>query len=308
VGATLLALGNAAVWVAETAEDRETYAEASLLDLEDGGLAGLIRARLTSTLMDWAAIPERVDAALPGPLSLVGGPAEDLTRRVVDEAIAGTLALPEIDALIERIEATADDELLNLLFAESEWLRLDGDTVVLDLDPLVLEASYRIDELIPDWASDAVPALRAETLVPDQIDGGGLELALGEVPVLLQARDTLGTVGDLAQRYAVVGAVLVVAGVLLARRRGRVLVGLGLALAASAAVVGTGLPIDAVFGDDIAILEEVAGSSFVSIDGEELMARSLPLVAAGLALATAAALAVGLAGRRDDRPDTPLAA
>lgn len=299
LGAALLALGNAAVWLDETANDRETYAEASLLDLEDGGLSGLIRERLTSTLMGWADIPDRVDAALPGPLSLIGGPAEDLTQRVVDEAIAGTLALPEIDALIERIEATADDELMNLLFAESEWLRLDGDTVVLDLDPLVLEAAYRIDEAIPDWASDAVPALTAGTLLPDEIDGGGLELALGEVPVLLEARDTLDTVGDLAQRYAVIGALLIGAGILLARRRGRALIGLGLALAASAALVGTGIPIDAVFGGDIGLLEEVAGVSFVSLDGGELMARSLPLVGVGLALAAVAALAVGLAAKRD---------
>jgi hypothetical protein len=297
LGATLLALGNAAVWVDETAQDRATYENASLLDLEEGGLSGIINERLTSTLMGWADIPDRVDAALPGPLSLIGGPAEDLTRRVVDEAIAGTLALPEIEALIERIETTADDELMNLLFAESEWLRLDGDTVVLDLDPLVLEAAYRIDEVIPDWASDAVPALSAETILPDQIDGGGLEVALGEVPVVLEARDALDGLGDLASRYALVGAALVGAGLVLARRRGRTLVGFGLALAVAAAVVGTGLTVEAVFGGEIGVLEDIAGATFVSTDGDALMARSVPLVACGLALATGTGLVLALMNR-----------
>ena len=230
----------------------------------------------------------------PGRSSLIGGPAEDLTQRVVDEAIAGTLALPEIDAAHRAHRGDrrrrADEPAVRRERAgcASTATRSSSTST-----PWCSRPPYRIDELIPDWASDAVPALSAETLLPDQIDGGGLELALGEVPVLLEARDTLDTLGrpGPAVRRGRCGA-----------DRGRPPPGPPPAAGSSsasasrwppsAAIVGTGMPIDAVFGGDIGLLEEVAGASFVSIDGDALMARSLPLVGAGLALATVAALAV----------------
>lgn len=291
LGAVLLALGNVVAWADSVARDEESYVDAEVLDLEDGGLERMISDRLTTALLDWADLERRIDELLPGPLGVLGGPTEDLARTAVDETVASVLGQEPLAGQIARLEEAANPELVQVLLSESDWFRLDGTTLILDLDPLVQAAAQRFDELIPDALSDALPAISSTSLIPDDIEDGGVEITVGEVPVLHEATTELADLGRSAVPIALAGAGLVLLGVVVGERRRRTLVIAGVAVAGAAMVLGVatwtaGAP--PVPSTDA--LRAIAGHSFTDLDAGGLVARSTALFAAGLAAAGVAAL------------------
>jgi hypothetical protein len=298
IAAVLLALGNVASWSSEVARDPVTYADAEVLDLQDG-LDGLVRARMTAALLEWIDLEQLVDDALPGPLGLIGGPTEDLARAALDDSVEAVLGQEPFASTLERLESSADRELVNLLLADSDWFRLDGTTLLLDLDPLVAQAAQRFDELVPDLLAEAVPGLTAAALLPDDIEDGGVELAVGELPVLHEGRSELADLDRAARPLVIAAAAFAILGLSIsaARRRGLVIAGLalaGAALAVGLATWSSGAPP----APSTDALREIAGQSFTDADGGALLARSAALFVGGLLLAgTAAAL-----GRVVQRP------
>jgi hypothetical protein len=308
VGALLLSAANVEAWADSVAHDPDTYAEASVLDLEDGGLAALVETRLTEVILGWADIETLVGDTLPGPLGALGGPAEDLARTTLEEAIGAVLTQEPVAGQIADIEAAADQELVLLLFTESEWFHLDGTTVVLDLDPLVQSVIDRIDEAIPELLSDLIPGFTAATLVPDEIDGGDLEVSVGEVPALTAAMQEIDDLGG-ARSLAIAGAAFLVLGVAIARRRLRAVavagaVVAGVAVLSLAVIWANGGPI--VPSTDA--IEAVAGSALVDLDGAALASRTLAMAAAaaaiGLAAMAVSALVPDPAARAEARTDS----
>jgi hypothetical protein len=290
IGAVLVALGNVAVWSSAVAHDRDTYANAAVLDLEDG-LDGLVRERVTSALVEWADLDQLIADALPGPLGLIGGPTEDLARTALDEAVDTVLAQEPFASTLDRLEASADRELVELLLADSDWFRLDGTTLVLDLDPLVQDAASRFDELVPDLLADAVPGLNAAALLPDDIEDGGVELAVGEVPVLPEARSELVDLDRVTLPFLVAAAGCAVLGIVVSTSRRRAFIVAGLAVSAAALAVGfatwtSGAPL----APSTDALRAIAGQSFTDVDGSGLLARSAALFAAGTVVAGLAAV------------------
>lgn len=286
VAAVTLATGNLAVWADQTARDPLTFAEASVLDLGPGGLEALIHQRLTTAVVEAVDLERVIEENLPGPLATLGAPAEDLGRQVVDDAVTAVLAEPGISSLIDHIEGAADEELVALLLDDSDWLRLDGTMVVLDLDPLIADVADRIDDLIPDMLSDLAPVISADTLIPDSLEDGGVELELIEIPALTEAVTSLDTLDRLASTLPIIGAVAAVTAVVVARRRARALVALGAGVVVVATVLTLGqlAGLSPVLGSVTAPLEDIAGTTFADAAGGALITQSLVVIGAGAVL------------------------
>jgi hypothetical protein len=302
LGAVLLAAGSVTTWAADVADDPATYEDASVIDLGEGGLSRLVRERVSTATMDALDLDGMIASALPGPLGALGGPAEDLGQTVVDEAIDAVLSEPTIAGLIDDLEVRADEELVALLLDESELLRLDGDTVLLDLDPLVAQVIARIDGSLPGWAQ-GIPGVSAGALVPDEIENSGVEVELAEMPAVADGRASLDRLERLPSTLYAAGAALVLAGLVLARRRGRALAAFGIALASAAALflagslVWGGWPLAGI----TAPLEAIAGQTFADAGGDALVDRSLVV----LALAAVALVAGLVWDRTATRPARP---
>jgi hypothetical protein len=290
-GSLLVASGGVVAWADATAHDPDTYADATVLELEEGGLTGLIEERVSTALMEWADLEGRIGEMLPAPLGLIGGPTEDLAEAALSESIATVLAEEPIAGQIADLEDAVDEELVTLLFAESDWFHLDGTTVVLDLDPLVQAVADRIDDSIPTLLTDLFPDLTVRSLIPDEIDGGGLELAVGEVPALTAALVELDDLTG-APQLALAGAVLLLLGVVVSRRRLDALAyaGVAVSIAALGALAVTWLAGGPLWPETGAI-EAVAGQSLVDANGRALVVDMAVLVGLG---ALGAGAAVGI--------------
>jgi hypothetical protein len=289
VGAAGLVVGVFAAWAHDVAEDPETYEQASVLRLNDGGLEAMVGDRITEALMSWADLDARIGSALPGPLGSLGGPAESLTGRVLDETIAAVLAQPAIRSTIDQMEDRVDRELVDLLLDDSTLLRVEDDLVVLDLDPLIADVIGRIDDAIPSMFLRLAPDLSVEVLLPGAMTDGGVELVIGEVPALADAAAGTDRLDDLAARLPWVGVALVLGALALSPRRLE-----AVQVAGGAALVTSLLVLMGAFGSSgwpltgaIAPIEAVAGTAFTDLDGATLTIRLLLLGAVGAVAAAA---------------------
>lgn len=289
IAVLLLAVGNVAVWASEAARDPETYADAQVLDLGPGGLEGMIQQRLTDAVVDAVDIDGIIQDNLPGPLAAFGTPAEDLGRQVIDETITSVLSQPGVTSLIDRIESASDEELVALLLDESTYLRLDGDMVVLDLDPLIEEVAVQIDDFIPDGLAEMVPVLSSDTIIPDDLQNGGIELELIELPALADAVESLDTLDQLAEVLPIAGGIAALAAFAVARRRSRLAIILGLGSTAAVVLVAAGAMTGAgnVLGNVTEPLEAIAGQSLGDAQGGVLMSQTAAVAFAGLVVAAA---------------------
>lgn len=277
LAALMLATANLAGWADSTVREDRTWEGAAVLADETGGLSGLVEERLTEAVTATLDVDGLVGDLLPGPLGALGQPAEGLfdgvVDGVVDDAVAGVLDQPMVQDLIAGYEEDLDQELVDLVRSESDWVHLDEDEVVLDLAPVLEGASRRLE----DWGLGALG---------DDLTAREVEISLGTMPSVTGAAAALDELAQLARLLPLLGLLVVSAAVVVAPDRARVLVLFGTVLAvASVVLLFAELAGSGPLTGTTAPIEDLAGRSLTDVASGPLVGRSLGLAVLGAGVA-----------------------
>jgi hypothetical protein len=145
VVAILLALvGMLAFYVENTALDEDGFETISRNMIEDDEIRTQVAAstveRLFANVDVEAAIAERLPPAQQGLAPVLAG----LARSGADRAAAAALERPRVQTLWVETTTATQRQLVRLLDDETEFIQVDGGTVVLDLRPLMLEIGNEV--------------------------------------------------------------------------------------------------------------------------------------------------------------------
>jgi hypothetical protein len=277
VAAIVASAANVALWARDTALDTDTYLDTVVPLVSDEELTEAVAERLTDLLFDNVGAEALAAQFLPdGVDGLAGlvGPADDLLRPFVVEQVEAVLRSGRVADLWELVNREAHELFVDALTGRSEYLRVDGDRVVLDLSPAV-EA---LGDQLAEWGLGF-----ADRELPDGVS----EITVFESPEIGDAVDAIDRLDRLATVLPLLAVVLVVAGVAIAPRRARALGWGGVALAASSVVLLVGQVVvgDWALGSITEPIAELAGRSLWSIAGGRLAARTAVLAALGAAVA-----------------------
>ncbi|HEY0117466.1 MAG TPA: hypothetical protein VGC04_01670 [Cellulomonas sp.] len=169
-------------------------------------------------------LPDSTPPAVTGLLALLGDRAASALRSIVDEQIRSVVGSDAFPQLWEQMLRVAHSRVVAGVQADaSASLVLRGDTVVLQVGPIVERARQLLVDRGSQFASRIPPVNRTVDLV--------------EVPGLSTAATSYGAVVALGVWLPVAAALLVVVGVVLARRRRVTVLRTGLGLAGVAVVV-----------------------------------------------------------------------
>ncbi|WP_432085793.1 hypothetical protein [Streptomyces sp. bgisy095] len=289
LGCVLAPLGIVAAWAADVVGDTDRYVETVAPLASDPAVQDAVADRATDALMtriDLSALlsgaaPEerpRLEKALGG----LGDSLEGAVRSFVHEKareVTGSDAFATVWTEANRkVHASVDKALTG---SGGGAVRLEDDTVTLDLAPVVEQVKQRLVDEGMGFAA-RIPEIHTDFTLVRSDDVGKVRSGVR----LLQI------VGDLLPVLAVL---LVAGGVLLARRRRRALVAGALAVAVTTGLLGIGLRVFRAFYLDAlpaGVSPEAAGAVY------DALTRLLhTMVRAAVALGVVAALAAWLTGR-----------
>lgn len=143
--AILLALvGMLAFYVENTALDEDGFETISRNMIEDDEIRTQVAASTVERLFEnvdvEAAIAERLPPAQQGLAPVLAG----LARSGADRAAVAALERPRVQTLWVETTTATQRQLVRLLDDETEFIQVDGGTVVLDLRPLMLEIGNEV--------------------------------------------------------------------------------------------------------------------------------------------------------------------
>jgi hypothetical protein len=133
-----------AFYVENTALDEDGFETISRNMIEDDEIRTQVAAstveRLFANVDVEAAIAERLPPAQQGLAPVLAG----LARSGADRAAAAALERPRVQTLWVETTTATQRQLVRLLDDETEFIQVDGGTVVLDLRPLMLEIGNEV--------------------------------------------------------------------------------------------------------------------------------------------------------------------
>lgn len=251
IGILSLFVSTLAVWGQSTLFDSDRVADAAAEALAAPGATEAIAVYLTDQIVEAVDLEGRLDTLLPGPLDKLTPVIAGSTESFVQTRLDNVLQTPEVQSLLVEIVRRAHARFIDILESDgiTGGFRLKNDTVSFNLLPLVtlglekIQGVGLLDNLqVPQFTPDGDPLEQIAELesrldrdLPD--DFGQLVVFKGDA--VSAASRTLETAQDvmvLAKRGTVAVTVLAVVAlglsILLAHRRRRVMVTLGLAGAA----------------------------------------------------------------------------
>ncbi|MGW9447356.1 hypothetical protein [Streptomyces sp. NPDC055632] len=289
LGCVLAPLGIVAAWAADVVGDTDRYVETVAPLASDPAVQDAVADRATdalmtridlSTLLSDAAPEERprLEKALGG----LGDSLEGAVRGFVHEKareVTGSDAFATVWTEANRkVHASVDKALTG---SGGGAVRLEDDTVTLDLAPVVEQVKQRLVDEGMGFAA-RIPEIHTDFTLVRSDDVGKVKNGVR----LLQIA------GD---RLPVLAVLLVAGGVLLARRRRRALVAGALAVAVTTGLLGIGLRVFRAFYLDAlpaGVSPEAAGAVY------DALTRLLhTMVRTAVALGVVVALAAWLTGR-----------
>ncbi|MFB7042285.1 MULTISPECIES: hypothetical protein [unclassified Streptomyces] len=289
LGCVLAPLGIVAAWAADVVGDTDRYVETVAPLASDPAVQDAVADRATdalmtridlSTLLSDAAPEERprLEKALGG----LGDSLEGAVRGFVHEKareVTGSDAFATVWTEANRkVHASVDKALTG---SGGGAVRLEDDTVTLDLAPVVEQVKQRLVDEGMGFAA-RIPEIHTDFTLVRSDDIGKVKNGVR----LLQIA------GD---RLPVLAVLLVAGGVLLARRRRRALVAGALAVAVTTGLLGIGLRVFRAFYLDAlpaGVSPEAAGAVY------DALTRLLhTMVRTAVALGAVVALAAWLTGR-----------
>ena len=251
IGIVSLFVSTLAIWGQATLFDSDRVADAAAEALAAPGATEAIAVYLTDQLVEAVELEDRLDSLLPGPLDaltpVIAGGAQSFVQTRLDNV----LQTPEVQELLVEVVRRAHTRFVDILESDgiSGGFSIKNDTVAFNLLPLVTVGLEKIQDVgilenldVPQFSPEGDPTeqiaeleARLDRDLPD--DFGQLVVFKGDA--VASASRTLQTAQDvmvLAKRGTVAVTVLTVLAlglsILLAHRRRRVMVTLGLAGAA----------------------------------------------------------------------------
>lgn len=264
------------VWVRQQVLDTDNWVQASSELLADEEVRGALSVYLVDQLYENVDVAAQIRAALPPDYAPLSAPVAGAVRDLAAQAADRILARPRLQELWR--EANRAAHRLFVAVVEEEpvgRLQAEGDEVVLDLRPLIVQLRERLG------ARGAIPsdAGRVTIMRSDQVD---------------TARAAVRTLNAISLAAGLVSLVLLAAAVWLSPSRRRMLTWTGLGLVAVGLVllvirrVAGDLVVDALAGEAV---RRPVGTEVWLISTSLLRTVAFGLIVYGLLVLTGAALA-----------------
>ena len=234
-------------WAHSVVFDTEHYVATVGPLIRDPQVVDAVSVKLTDAVMDGLQVQDRIEARLQAvptdrlPISpeLLAVPVTNGIRNLLLQRFQTFLQRPAVQDLWVRANRFAHDQVISLLRGESENATIEGNTVYLDLLPIVNDLLVEVEDLLSDVFNRTIDipeatGERAEELIPVLEERFGVDLPddFGRIPVF--ESDQLAAAQravDIADRLVIVllvlTIVLMVVTVALSVRRLRTVMWLG---------------------------------------------------------------------------------
>lgn len=248
-----IVLSTTAVWARSVALETDRFVETVGPLIEEPEVQEALATRLTNAVMEGLDIPGRVESALervapenlPIPATLLADPLTSGLRTFVQNRFEGLVGSEAFQSLWYSTLEVSHGAMVGLLRGGGETVSVEGDTVYLDLRPLVNDALVGIEGTLSDLFGRPIdlPAFtgeRVEEIVPTLEEKLGTDLPedFGQIPVFTSdslevAQDAVALVDRLVFLVVVLTLAMAVATIVLAvdKRKGALWLGVGSALA-----------------------------------------------------------------------------
>ncbi|MDQ5840139.1 MAG: hypothetical protein M3537_03095 [Chloroflexota bacterium] len=176
LGVTASVIG---VWGARTALDTDRWvATVTPLD-QDPAVRAAVSATLTDQIFGTLNVQQRVQEALPPRAAFLATPLTGQVRTYVQDSVNKVIASPQFAQLWVEMNRVAHKQVVAILEGDSTVVRSSGDTVTLNLLPVVNEVLRLLEQQVPTLFGRTVDL---PTITNGQIPAGlqtRIESALG---------------------------------------------------------------------------------------------------------------------------------
>jgi hypothetical protein len=242
-GAVLSVIG---IWGTRTVYNTDRWVATVGPLPRDPQVNAAVATYLTTELQKTLNLQQRVASALPPEAAFLAAPVAGQVRTYLQQAIARLLQTPQFQALWEEANRKAQPQLIAIIENRSQVVSTNGDTVTLNLLPIVNNVLADVDQSLPNVFGRKItlPTITSGEIPPNLRERIQSQLGVTLPPdfadIKLYNRGTLAQVQDvvvIAKRtvvLTVLGTLVVLAlaiGIAVNRRRTVLQFGLWLALA-----------------------------------------------------------------------------
>lgn len=229
VAALLAPLAVTARWVHDRILDTDGYVETVAPLANDEVVTDALANRIVTQLFAATDLQERITDALPGPVDVLG-PA--LTGSLRNLALGQTQRFLESDTFEQlwvRANQGAHEQVVAMFTGQGDTVKKRDDAIVLDLGA----AADKVRERLVDRGVGVLKRVE----IPD----GAIEVTILESDLVPRLQTAFDALDALAIVLPILFVVAVVAAIAIAPRRRRIVVGLGLGVAATTALLSVGI-------------------------------------------------------------------
>lgn len=176
LGVTLSVVG---VWAARTTLDTDRWVETVAPLDEDPAVRAAVSTYVTDQIFDTLNVQERVEEALPPRAAFLATPLTGQVRGFVQSSVNNVLASEQFAQLWPEMNRVAHQQIMAIINDSGTVVRTSGDTVTLNLLPVVNEVLSRLEQQVPTLFGKT---LNLPTITNGQIPEGlqaRIESALG---------------------------------------------------------------------------------------------------------------------------------
>jgi hypothetical protein len=173
LGALLALLSIFAVWANRQMLDANHWADTSSRMLRDPDIRQQVSQIVVDQVYANVDVQGQVANALPPRLKQLAGPAANGLRELAQERMDRVLQRPRVEKLWETANRVTAQQFIDIAEGHSKAITQNGNAVVLDLRPIVIELATRLG--LPASVVDRIPANVAKVKIMDGNQVGFLQ-------------------------------------------------------------------------------------------------------------------------------------
>ena len=176
LGALLFFLSIFAIWANRQMLDANHWSETSSRLLRDDDIRQQVSQIVVDQVYANVDVTSEVANALPPRLQSLAGPAANALRELAQQRMDKVLQRPRVERLWETANKVTAQQFIDIAEGHSKAITQNGNAVVLDLRPIVLELATRLG--LPASTVDRIPADVAMVKIMDGNQVGFLQDAV----------------------------------------------------------------------------------------------------------------------------------